>query len=139
MSIKTWIEEFYPITAQEAPRNGLVAHSLMKWQGALASNLEKHGVFRNGDGDCVLEDADGEEFLFGTKTCSLCEEYFNDCCTGCPLLLVRDGKRCYEPRGKEVGPYRLWCDTGDARPMIELLTAAKKYDTPHESHEHVDG
>ena len=77
MSVKTWIEEFYPVSAKDLVNRGnpsdldLVNHSLKKWEGARSGNLERHKV----ELDCAKLSDDGEigdVFFFGSETCSLC-------------------------------------------------------------------
>lgn len=58
MSLKTWMEEFYPSDATDAISSDLEAieHSLQKWKGAVKENVERHGlVYENHEIDNKLK------------------------------------------------------------------------------------
>jgi len=101
MSIKSWREEFYPITGKKAAQQGTLAslkHGLKKWQGITVENRNKHNVFRSGTVSMLdREDYDGntESFEFGWHECGLCWIYNNstgplrrDTREGCPISRV---------------------------------------------------
>ena len=85
MSIATWIGEFYPVNAQDCPKEDALEHSILKWKGALPEALEKHGLdLREG----VLLAPDGK-FYFDVYSCALCYHYMRPLenelpCKGCP-------------------------------------------------------
>ena len=49
MSIESWKEEFYPISAYEVAQNdddlGMVNHCLQKWEGLKKSNCKNKPIF----------------------------------------------------------------------------------------------
>lgn len=118
MSLKSWIEEFYPpmppICESDVEQ---VTHSLNKWKGALPENLKKHGVvYRNRH---VIDDVNGDEFEFGCKTCSLCVSFCR--CTNCPIVKVHD-RNCDEPSYIDDLRDSEWMlATTDPIPMVKLL------------------
>lgn len=127
MSLKTWKAEFYPETAKQAAKRGDVAaceHSLKKWEGALPSNPERHGVtFGSDDKGLVVGVGESRNMLyFGEDSCALCALHANNACYGCPLFIA-DGRRC----GPSGSPYRRACVSLDPRPMVAALKRALKY------------
>jgi hypothetical protein len=132
MSIETWRQEFYPQTAislvyelgnfpKEDKDIYFLKHAILKWQGFLSMNLEKH--------DIVFEDV--KNFLFGT--CALCEAYCNDPdkeCEECPIFLVK-GRTCTDRIEKRNSADQFICSVSslfyegykhqNAKPMLKLL------------------
>lgn len=125
MSLKTWKKEFYPkkpskkMTAREA-----VEHSLKKWTGLLAHNMEKHGivisVFGVDDPGKDILDA----FLIDSSTCALCVKYLDyeatshkQSCEKCPLSQTL-GKPC---DSGARSPYARWTEKGNAVSMVRAL------------------
>lgn len=108
MSNETWIAEYYPVPADECPKEHAAQHSLHKWRGLTQEALAEHGVIRYGDVAVIYIDS---------STCALCEHY---ACHSCPIVKMR-GRTC-QPE------YEKWLRTGDASPMIRLLeqVAAKE-------------
>lgn len=150
MSMQSWKNEFYPISASEAAeyfRNGdlsehdVTEHSLRKWRGLRPENLAKHGIVRSTSaGSCIGDPSEkpGGVMLdwFGVDagTCSLCQVYdpeevydevSGDCvveCNDCPLFLSRGKVSCdSRMRGEERSPYWDFVTHGDPEPMIAAL------------------
>jgi len=98
MSLKTWLEEFYPITAAQAVEKGETAalnHSIQKFKGLLASNLNRHNVKKVGAS--VVDHTDGGRFILTHEACTLCilhnvTKYSSNGCYKCPLSTAhKDG------------------------------------------------
>lgn len=128
MSIETWKEEFYPVTAAKAAVKAtdgeLIEHCLIKWRGATDENLAKHELRRDcEDGGTeyidLVDDCGDFVFAFGTSTCALCKRYFAKGCLGCPLVDYL-GQRCYMA---EHG-YGVFADGGPPDLMIQELEGA---------------
>lgn len=146
MSLKTWIDEFYPTDIQqfkadlgygigdpldyEDPKVVLAAarHSLRKWRGATPENLSKHGCGMVGK---MVMSPDPERFHFSGTTCALCEVFYNNAtceaqCAACPIEHYSgtdcDGYANGRPTNK-TSVYNKSLDglDGDPTPMIELL------------------
>lgn len=103
MSLKTWIEEFYPIEARLAVDDDVQAceHSIRKWMGLRRENLMKHGVVMNvrvvtevapESGTDYLDIPDDKTFWINSGSCVLCQRHYNefadveDQCETCPLF-----------------------------------------------------
>jgi len=131
MSIKTWQAEFYPIPAKRVAKRDAVAHELRLHRGMLKTNMRKHGcAWRSGS---VVDHAE-HGFAVSIDTSALCFHRLQGGwdCDKCPCSLLRDGYSCcdywhYREWGGQ-SPYELWCDVGDARPMVRLLEKALKYE-----------
>lgn len=132
MSLATWKALYYPESAKEAAKRGVVAaieHSLTKWRGLMASTLKAHKVHVTTWGD--LDDGTSQRGIDST-TCALCmfcatEEYID--CDLCPLPKLRKGVPCYTQTPGEVGsPFGRFTDgkPHNPKPMIALLEAALK-------------
>ena len=96
MSIKTWKEEFYPVSAtSRMSKRDAIEHSIKKWEGLLPDNLKKHNVAIGRYGD-IHGDVHDDEIIFeiSDQSCALCQKYFGECCIKCPL---------YEKLGFECG------------------------------------
>lgn len=126
MSVQSWKNEFYPISALEAAqtkdRLGCIDHSLTKWRGARPENLQKHDVTFKlhtiKDLFKEKEEKEEEQFLFDAVTCSLCQYddlFFADC-RSCPIYLSTEKTCCesYDKSGK------------DPTLMIELLEEVRE-------------
>lgn len=133
MSIETWKSEFYPIPADECPKEEAVAHSLRKWTGSRLENLYKHNLRQR---VClIIDDINYEEFSFAAETCALCKKFYdnepeiNDYlhrCSRCPLFQVRGNVACDEERrDEEESPWGKGIH--DPEPMIMWLTLALLY------------
>lgn len=125
MSLQTWMDEFYPIPAQEVDKENACAHSLKKWEGLRAVNLSKHGLSRVSR---ALEDKEGNRFLIDSGSCALCTHYLDSemHCPRCPLSQVRGGTKCDSEKGyEEYSPYFAFISVkSDPEPMIEWLQKA---------------
>lgn len=121
MSIKTWKNEFYPVSAtSRMSKKAAIKHSIKKWEGLLPENLKKHGVVLNGLGD-VCENL-GSHFCFeiSTDTCALCEKYFNDICSKCPLY-KKLGFKCGKGEIKDGDGWKSYMDEGSPELMLKNL------------------
>lgn len=144
MSLKSWAEEFYFKSAIEIAREvnidldsevphpaedlALVNHALLKWQGLLPHNLEKHNVSLSSYNTLQGEETEGSIEITST-TCSLCRVYYNeddyrDLCCGCPLYTFLT-QPCFGGEEEEA-PYNHFIYKHDPQPMIEALIGTKK-------------
>ena len=98
MSMKTWREEFYPVSAATARRRSwrwAAKHSLRKWEGLKEENLRKHDV-RYSPEDNAVVGANGARLRLDGETCALCykaqeaeeADLSMNGCDLCPLALV---------------------------------------------------
>ena len=127
MSAMTFIEEFYPVTAQSIAQSGddkaLIRHALQKWTGLLPENLARHKVYL---ADAELYNEEGEVFLsINYATCGLCIKYidktdpFDTLCDACPLNKML-GHSCDEDDdGNDGGIY--YEALSDPQIMIDAL------------------
>ena len=116
MSKETWIAEFYPIPADKVPAEDALDHSIRKWEGALAENLEKHGL-------------EQPPVTFDSDSCALCLHYFSGTpeCGRCPLFIVRENVRCdREGSHEKVSPFGQYMYGANPRPMLAWLKKAKE-------------
>lgn len=114
MTLKTWKEDFYPISAEKAAElswKEAVQHSLRKWEGFLPENLEAHQVFirkpesRNGEYLLKLMEPGSKSYLpISSTTCSLCQKAVDDC-RRCPIVSMRERS----------------CDNDEFSHMVKLL------------------
>lgn len=145
MSLKTWMEEFYPIEADELAEGGatetaLIEHSLKKWLGLRPKSLAEHHVFLTDTQELVNEDQEDYEGRLGidSTTCALCARHlyaekadFGTDCGSCHLYIVRGGTPCDRPRTSEdYSPYREFCDNNNPDKMIYWLRRALKAAKP---------
>jgi len=137
MSIETWLQEFYPIPANQleaASDLECAQHCLLKWSGTSPENLNKHntyyidftviGTSEKPDGSKIEEIA----LKFGESSCALCQKYFGtseqdgqDVCTDkknniCPLNIYL-GHRCVDD-----DPSLYVGGKNDTAQMIQTLT-----------------
>lgn len=137
MSVESWNEEFYPISAKDLVNDEKLSHihpdevaikcaehSLQKWKGLLPVNLTKHNVTRNDKGFISI----------CSNSCALCEEYFNyqdkhtdyqSECIDCPLFQYL-GQRCDIDTDKTSSPYLKFIERHNPKPMIKALKGALK-------------
>jgi hypothetical protein len=121
MSLKTWIEEFYPVPASKMSDKDAILHALKKFTGARKCNLKKHNLTIS---NATIEQRNGDSFYFGVQQCSLCKSYFylpnidNRECPGCPLEQLGD------PCPKYHSTFDVFCENGNPIPMIKLLKRA---------------
>lgn len=134
MSLKSWKQEFYPISAKSAARGSMIKaieHSLLKWKGLSPSNIKKHDVHITQRVYGVwLED--GTDYLhIDASSCALCEKYHDNGiprCQKCPLYIVRDNTPCDQAMEDESkSPYGIFQEDGDHRPMVRFLKKALKW------------
>jgi len=128
MSLKTWIEEFYPIPA--SPKMSAAEackHGILKWSGRYQKNLKKHKVE---SAECdVVDEHEESNFEFGVDTCALCVKYFDYAwdCAECPI--VKSGnKPCTRVKSaylKSSG------ENASPAPMLKVLRQALKYCEAH--------
>lgn len=137
MSMKTWKEKFYPVEAEVAAKDGVLAavdHSIKKWEGLTQENLKAHGVRQQLHvittlGNPMANIKSPNNFSVNGRTCALCVLFATQGkweCDGCPLYEVR-GAKCFKD-GVDRSPYRAFCEEypGRAEPMIEALKAARE-------------
>lgn len=136
MSLKTWMRQFYPKSAQKAVTDGddLIAHSILKWGGALPGALRRHGI--TDLMGSVMENPgafDDVEFDFDDLTCALCVDNLKlYSCGRCPLFLSRGGISCTnKAKGERFSPYEAFVLRGNPRPMLAVLRAAAKWQKQH--------
>lgn len=121
MSLKTWRDEFYPISAQEAAKKGMIAcikHSLQKWIGLRPKNLARHGV----EGVRAIYNKFGYpegRFDIDAGSCSLCQKYDKTSlsCESCPIYRAT-GNTCHHWGGSPYGQYLF---NGSPEHMIDTL------------------
>lgn len=138
MSLKSWKQEFYPITASEAADTldlvGAVKHAIQKWTGLRKENLDKHECRQN-DRNKFRVMYKRSRFQVDTESCSLCQMFLdrNFNCNGCPLFESRGEIRCDGEMAKERNsPYNEWLDTGNPAPMLRALRKALKWAKEHQ-------
>jgi len=127
MSLESWKQLYYPISADKAAELSpveVIQHSLTKWRGLRTAVLDEHGVWV--DGLVLLTDGtNAPKFQTTGLTCSLCAKYYDHsaddeviACSSCPLAqLGASGTDCFTE-------YRHWRTTHDPEPMIQLLEKA---------------
>ena len=117
MSIATWEKQYYPTPAEKCSKAKALDHSIRKWTGATPAALKHHGLTKGSY--CCIKDSRGDDFVFGSKTCSLC--CTADCgldTNQCPIYTVT-GHGC-------IGLLNIWAHMGDAKPMLTLLRKVKR-------------
>ena len=122
MSFDTWKEEFYPVDADDCPREQALEHSILKWTGLLPENLEKHGVKKE---TSYIGDLDGENWLrIDAGSCALCKHHWSGkwgCrheVSLCPIMRVT-GNTC-------DARYLEFITSGRVTPMLDLLHQVKE-------------
>jgi len=137
MTVKTWIDEFYPKPVEDTTPDDAVQHSLTKWQGLKPENLKKHNVRVSTFADVVgINDDDQMDGLsINGTTCSLCHHFLShkdehlDRCEPCPLSIVRGKTPCDNERDDEdIAPWYAFRDNTNGlntpEPMIHWLEKA---------------
>lgn len=122
MSFESWVKEFYPVKAEDCPREEAAAHSLQKWKGALPENLEKHGV--KFEGYKLFDELHSINFNY--SSCALCAR--NSYCSTCSLTIVRGGVDCSARRKDEDTPSYNSKDAASVGRMIVWLERAVAYE-----------
>lgn len=136
MSLETWKNEFYPEDATE-PHGALAAveHSLRKWKGLRAVELEKHKLTRSYS---QLRDSEGQDFYISSDTCALCVQFYDiespqedHLCSKCPLYIIRGDYPCDDCKtgSEKQSPYFAFTrdGSGNPEPMIAALEQAREY------------
>lgn len=119
MSLNTWMKEFYPVNAEEVPREDAISHSLRKWEGLQPEALAKHKVkFKATEG--YIQDRHSSLDI-DDSTCALCAHHIDANCESCPLQILLDG-RCDE----FGGPYSVARYNKDVQPMLNSLRRLSK-------------
>lgn len=109
-----WLDTYYPVPADQCPKEDAVAHSLRKFEGLRPEALKEHGL-RLLQG-CVFDDNDNLIITLGRSSCALCASYFTSPrCSGCPLSLAE--KECEV----DENPYTEMIDRDDPEPMIAAM------------------
>ncbi len=124
MSLESWKQLYYPITAEKAAKlspHGIIKHSLTKWRGLRPEVLAEHELRIEFS---WIKDKTADNLPITGQSCSLCEKHYDyskdesDSCSSCPLAqLGASGTDCFTE-------YRHWRDTRDPEPMIALLEKA---------------
>lgn len=132
MSLKTWMEEFYPIEAHDVAANpyvpevefniDLVNHSLTKWTGLKPENIKKHNL-EYGDYWILEQGTLSPRFYVDSESCALCAAY--DDCKNCPLQHQLPPDLQEERFGCEH-EFQQYRDHHDPEPMINLLQTTLK-------------
>ena len=139
MSVKSWLQEFYPVDCDDASiKTNLqaVQHSLQKWRGLTPEQLQKHRVNVNqGNGwrsGRLLSGRSNGGLRINDQSCSLCQKHsYSDNCKACPISRVT-GRRCdqktYDPT-KDVwkSPWHEFQDNCNPAPMIAVLERTKAH------------
>lgn len=124
MTIETWIQEFYPVTAEQASTDEVeaVKHSIKKWRGLTKENLEKHLIEKI---YYSIED-DTSSIVIDSENCALCHysgklkgDSISISCTYCPIF-KSSGNCCSDQ-------YSLFDHESNPHPMIELLEKTLKW------------
>lgn len=128
MSKESFLKEFYPIPASEATNSWLEAtnHSIQKWKGMLAENLEKHNQIMSDEWHIVISDNGENTLAYGNSTCALCSKAINKAdsyfCNICPLMMLFSCE-C----GDEESAYMSTKHTRNPQPMIDALYATQRF------------
>lgn len=137
MSIESWKAEFYPIPAEDCPKEQAITHSLRKWEGLRKDALGRHAIGLTDSG--FLIGGDRTIFLVNASSCALCEHFYNEAnedepCANCPLAIARGGFACdCEKPCEHNSPWAAWQYNKwhDPEPMIAALKAALASQPPH--------
>lgn len=134
MTIETWKEQAYSITAKQAAElseKECAQHSLNKWECLRPEILKKHGMTKkiytyeilkkHGIKEYIdtyskyIRDINtNERFNIDGSTCSLCEKYHEELdCSKCPIFKMK-GRSCDEE-------YQAFTFDDSPKPMIDLL------------------
>lgn len=100
MSLKSWLDEFYPVSASEVSKEDALEHSIQKWKGLLPENLKKHNVtYRWEEVQSCDEMETTVPLPITASSCALCQHWYDGeyACPECPL--VKAGHICCEDLG----------------------------------------
>lgn len=128
MSLNTWKEDHYSVSAEEAAKLswvGAVEHGLSKWEGFLPENLESHHVsIKVGKYPPYLMISDNgskSSIAINDGTCALCLKCKNKDgavdCRKCPIFGLT-GSSCDEFKSS---PFQIFVKYMNPEPMIGLL------------------
>jgi hypothetical protein len=126
MSLDTWLEEFYPVSAEDCVDENTIGlgnneialryvqHAVKKWSGLKEENLDRHNVCID---DMTIVDKKNPllRFFIDGDSCVLCYKF--SYCVDCPIVDYC-GVACY--RG-EPSPWREFAHKGNPYPMIDTL------------------
>lgn len=139
MSLQSWKEEFYPITAEELKikllndsnffdKNfrdiALLKHSILKWTGLLSENLKKHALYKNKKESKIRDDFEDQLYITH-ESCALCVIYDEELfdygeCHYCPIK--NETKKCdHDDRDTIMTPYGHFFAENDPNPMLKIL------------------
>lgn len=119
MSLVTWKEEFYPVSANVVSKEDALDHSIVKWTGLLKKNLEKHKLTHMSK---QIADSECRSMIISSCSCALCVHFEDIGCPGCPLYASL-GQRCDSTR---ESVYQAFTTYHDPEPMLAALIKAKK-------------
>jgi len=130
MSIESWMEEFYPVNANDIEAElfttdkDLVLHSIKKWEGGLKKNCRKHQVAY--EEHAITEE--GLRFLFDAKTCALCHRHLlqMDSCGSCPIYRANKDTACDDSRDQPRVSNTFYASVDSVMPMLRLLKKTLK-------------
>ena len=153
MSMRKWMEKFYPTPASQIPREEAIDHSIRKWEGLTKSNRKRFNIRainwhdQHVAGSMLFSTdspADDPDLTISWSSCALCNAFGNKqaignhpainwhdqharFCMGCPLALSRGGVPCdVLAKGETASPWAKWIGDNDPRPMIVALKRAKR-------------
>lgn len=130
MTIKSWTNEYYPVTSDDCLEGSQFAHSKLKWKGLRPEHLKRHELTIDHHDNLVNQDPDDPAtFVISGATCALCvqaytkwadERYVGDklYCEFCQIFLLT-GHTCHDEFSK-------WVTDHDPEPMIALLSRVSK-------------
>lgn len=128
MSLKTWKEEFYPVSANKVSKQDALEHSIKKWEGLRLENLKRHGLIQNRR--AITEDRSFAYFNIDSDSCALCQHYAGkNSCIGCPLYHIRHNTKC-DVRNFEISVdavYHEFVNNENPEPMIKELIEARNW------------
>ena len=119
MSAKTWLKEFYAVSADKVSKAKAGAHCLRKWLGLTHEELKRHKLVYS-------------PIVVNSSTCAYCTHYLRivhiDGCVDCPLHKVL-GHDCDALQGNP--PYNKYAMSGNPFPMIDALREAITWERKH--------
>jgi hypothetical protein len=132
MSLESWKEEFYPVSANNLVANlksfmseneintKLMYYSLLKWRnGTTKEALRKHDViYENG----IIKDKENKILSFASDSCAFCKKYCG--CSGCPIFNFL-GHSC-DTLSSKYGLNFYVEAKSNPKFMVNLLTKVKK-------------
>jgi hypothetical protein len=122
MTIQSWKNEFYKIPAGNCKTlSDAITHSILKWNGLLPENLQKHNLIKCGHWLTEVPDK-SDCFEIDTDSCALCHNYYRRnfdemTCSKCPINILI-GHDC---DSSDNSPYFNWIIDNNPKPMIKIL------------------